>query len=225
MEPKTARQQVWDLPTRLFHWVLVVLFGFSWWSAETHHMDWHQYSGIAVFGLLAFRLLWGVVGADTARFTQFVKGPRKVLAYLRPGAGNTEPHHLGHNPLGGWSVLTLLVLLCLQVIAGLFAVDVDGIESGPLSYLVNFDQGRIASAVHKTIFDVLLVMVSLHVAAILFYLLVKNRNLTRAMVTGSNPTDTDAIVVSARLASPWTLITVLVVVGLVTYGVAIGFRF
>ena len=185
MQGVPMRRLVWDVPTRLFHWALVALIGFSWWSAATFHMDWHGIAGLAVCGLLVFRVCWGIWGTSTSRFRHFVKGPRAVRAYLRPQGGTHPTPPLGHNPLGGWSVLALLAVLIAQVTSGLFAVDVDGIESGPLSFLVTFDQGRLASRVHGLSFDVLKVLVVLHVAAILFYLFARRRNLTWVMITGA----------------------------------------
>jgi len=173
--------RVWDIPTRLFHWLLVGLFAFSWWSGETGHMDWHRQSGLIVLALIVFRLLWGVIGGSTARFARFVRGPRTVLAYLR-GQGTATA---GHNPLGGWSVLALLGLLAVQVVAGLFAVDVDGLESGPLSDYVSFEAGRTASHIHHLCFDGLLALIALHIAAIAFYR-VRGRNLIKPMLTGSD---------------------------------------
>jgi cytochrome b len=176
--------RVWDLPTRLFHWLLVALFLFSWWSAENREMDWHRLSGIGLLGLLLFRLIWGVIGGSTARFASFLHSPGKALAYLRLFAAG--PHKPGHNPVGGYSVVAMLLALIVQVTTGLFATDVDGIESGPLSYLVSFDQGRTASAIHHVSFNVLLALVGLHVLAILFYLIFRRRNLVGPMITGSD---------------------------------------
>jgi cytochrome b len=180
MADNTLRHYVWDAPTRLFHWMLVALLGFSWWSAEANYMDWHYKSGITVCGLLIFRILWGVFGSSTARFSQFVRGPGTLWSYVR----GAYPVELGHNPIGGWSIVALLLALATQVISGLFAVDVDGIESGPLSHLVDFDRGRLAAAVHGYSFKILLALATLHIVAIIFHLLVKRRNLTHAMITG-----------------------------------------
>lgn len=177
---RSLRQYVWDFPTRIFHWLLVGLLGFSWWSAENDHMDWHYKSGLTVCGLVVFRLLWGLFGTSTARFRQFVKGPRAIRAYMR----GERPAPIGHNPIGGWSVVALLLALVTQVASGLFSVDVDGIESGPLSSLVSFEQGRLAAGIHEVSFNILLGLVALHVLAILFYLVAKRRNLIGAMVTG-----------------------------------------
>ena len=174
------RQYVWDFPTRIFHWLLVALLGFSWWSAENDQMDWHYKSGLTVCGLVVFRLLWGLFGTSTARFGQFVRGPRAIWSYMR----GEQPAPIGHNPIGGWSVIALLLALVTQVASGLFSVDVDGLESGPLSSLISFDQGRVAAGIHDVSFWVLLGLVGLHVLAIIFYLVAKRRNLIGAMVTG-----------------------------------------
>jgi cytochrome b len=173
--------KVWDLPTRLFHWLIVLLVGFSWWSAETGHMDWHYKSGMMILNLVTFRIVWGLIGGSTARFAGFVKSPMAILAYLR--RPKDKPHAAGHNPLGGYSVIALLLLLAIQVGTGVFSVDVDGIESGPLSYLVSFDQGRLAAEVHHLSFTLLQVLVGLHLLAIAYYR-IRGRKLIVPMVTG-----------------------------------------
>src|SRR4051812_43201346 len=109
MADEAQRQLVWDIPTRVFHWLLVGLLLFSWWSAENYHLDWHQYSGITVLALLIFRIVWGMIGTNTARFSHFVKGPGAVLSYVRPSS--TDGLTIGHNPIGGWSVVLMLLLL------------------------------------------------------------------------------------------------------------------
>jgi cytochrome b len=213
------RHFVWDLPTRLFHWVLVGLLGFSWWSAENHRLDLHLISGIAVSGLILFRILWGFLGSETSRFAHFLRGPRAVRDYLR---GSPTGPAIGHNPLGGWSVILLLLLVAAQVATGLFAVDVDGIESGPLSHLVDFEQGRVAAEWHELSFNLLLVLSAIHVLAILFYLLVLRRNLVRPMITGFIPAVSGST--SAQKAPPWRLVAAVAVAGAFAYGVANGFR-
>jgi cytochrome b len=211
------RQFVWDAPTRLFHWLLVGLIGFSWWSAETHHMDWHQLSGLAVCGLLIFRVLWGFLGAGTARFSQFVRGPRAIWAYLRGRAPST----IGHNPLGGLSVVALLLALSTQIVSGLLAVDIDGIESGPLSYLVDFEQGRLAAQVHAVSFKVVQGLVGLHVLAIVFYLVARRRNLTAAMITGFEKSH-EAQAVPITRARWWSLVLAVAAAALLAWWIAKG---
>lgn len=178
------RVRLWDGPTRLIHWALVVLVGVSWWTHEIGRMDWHRWSGYMVLALLVFRIFWGFAGGTTARFGSFLKGPGAVAAYARtlfkPGAAALP----GHNPMGGWSVLAMLLALVCQVTFGLFAVDVDGIESGPFSQYVSFDLGRRFAEWHEISFNILLALIALHILAVVFYLVVKRDNLIAAMVTG-----------------------------------------
>lgn len=176
-----ARIRVWDLPTRLFHWLLVVAIGIMWWSAEYREMDIHLLTGRFVLGLLVFRLVWGVIGGSTARFANFLKGPRAAMSYLSGRAA----HVLGHNPLGGWSVAAMLLLLCTQVGLGLFASDEDGLYAGPLSHFVSYDSARKLAHNHHLVFNILLAFMALHVAAILFYAAVKKNNLVGPMLHGS----------------------------------------
>ena len=180
----TTRTRIWDLPTRVFHWSLAGLFCFSWWSAENARMDWHRYSGYVLIALLLFRWYWGFAGSTTARFASFVKGPRAVLDYAAYFLARPGPVTPGHNAMGGWSVLALIALLSLQVVTGLFAVDTDGLESGPLATLVSFSTGRSYASVHVLNFNLLLALVGLHVTVVLFYLLYKRQNLISAMFTG-----------------------------------------
>jgi cytochrome b len=176
------RVRVWDGFTRLAHWLLVVLMGASWWTARHHHMDYHRYSGYALLGVLIFRLYWGFFGSTTARFAHFVKGPRSIWRYLRSKGTHVAP---GHNPLGALSVLALLGLLLAQIALGLFSVDVDGIESGPLSRWVSFEMGRECSLLHQLGFVVLNAFIVVHIGAVMFYWIFKRDNLIRPMITGS----------------------------------------
>lgn len=173
---------VWDLPVRLVHWSFVLLIAFSWWSAENGETEWHVRSGLAVLFLLLFRALWGFLGSSTARFGSFVAGPRRLAAYLRDPAGWRG---IGHTPLGSLSVIALLGLMALQVSFGLPLSDEYGVVSGPLNRLVSFDTAEWAHGVHGWLFNALLALIALHVAAILFYRW-RGKRLVRAMVTGKN---------------------------------------
>jgi len=175
-----ARVRVWDVPTRLVHWLVVALVAFSWWTAETGRMEWHRWSGYTLLGVVIFRIYWGLAGSSTARFGQFVHGPRVISSYLK-GGWTAVP---GHNPLGALSVIALLALLVTQATFGLFAVDVDGIESGPLSTYVSFETGRAAASWHEDIFDVLSALILLHVVAVLYYVLFRKEALIAAMLHG-----------------------------------------
>jgi cytochrome b len=204
--PATVKVAVWDLPTRLFHWALVGLLAFSWWSAKQDELELHLYSGYAILTLLLFRLLWGLFGSSTARFRNFLRGPAAVLAYLRDAKGWRA---VGHTPIGALSVVALLGLTALQVATGLFNSDDDGLNEGPLAPLVSYDVGDAAHEVHETLFNVLLAFVALHVAAILFYRLVLGKKLLGPMISGKAALDPD--VEPMRPGRGWLAIVCLLV--------------
>jgi cytochrome b len=178
--PSRHSVRVWDAPTRLFHWTLVALLVAMWMTGEQRNISLHTQLGTVLIGLLVFRLLWGLAGSHTARFGSFLKGPGTVLAYVR----GRHPSHVGHNPLGGWSVAAILLLLLAQCGLGLIAHDVDGMESGPLSYLVSYDTADWARIWHHRLFDAILVLAALHVTAVLYYFLVRDEDLIVPMITG-----------------------------------------
>lgn len=181
----THRIKVWDLPVRFFHWSLAALVGLAWWSGTQHRLDVHRMAGYSILALVFFRILWGFFGSTTARFAHFLARPAHVLRYIDAELfQRKQSAHNGHNPLGGWSVAALVGTLLIQVLLGLVAVDIDGLESGPLSYLVSFETGRIAARLHAWIFDALLVLITAHIAAIGFYFFYKRQNLTAAMIHG-----------------------------------------
>lgn len=186
---------VWDLPIRLFHWSLVVATSTSFITALVPYFqdtELHMKSGYAVCFLVLFRIGWGVFGTTYARFSQFVKAPRTVLAYLktelfyRPSTATVdEPlNEPGHNPLGGWMIILMLVTLALQVTSGLFAND-DIMYEGPLAYKVSADLSSLITGWHLRIYFVTGFLILLHVGAIAFYYFFKRQNLVRAMITGT----------------------------------------
>lgn len=180
----THTTRVWDLPTRIFHWAL---FGLIIAMVATgllggNAMVWHFRCGYAVLSLLLFRLVWGLIGGHWSRFVSFIYSPGAVLKYLR-GQGRPE-HSVGHNPLGAGSVFALLFFLFAQVGTGLFSDDAIA-ASGPLSKFVSNATVSMLTGYHKNIGKyVLLVLVLLHIAAILFYLLKKKENLIGPMLHG-----------------------------------------
>ena len=176
---------LWDLPLRLVHWSLVVLLAGLWWTWRTGNTELHEQLGYVTFGVLLFRLYWGLFGSATARFSQFVKGPREIAAYLRGGSSG----QIGHNPIGALSVLLLLGLMIVEVGFGLFAQDIDGIEAGSLARFISYDAADAARSWHALLFNVILGVVALHVLAILFYLVVKRDNLVGPMVSGRKIVD------------------------------------
>jgi len=220
--PETLRVRVWDLPTRLFHWLVVALFAVSWWTAENDKLEWHRRSGYAILTLILFRIYWGFAGSATARFLSFVRGPKAFLAYAARLLDKGAPATPGHNPMGGWSVLALLLLLLIETCLGLFAIDVDGDEGGPLDNLVSFDTARTIAGWHEAVFNLLLVVVTLHIAAILFYLVYKRENLVAAMFSGAKPLPIAAAPQGLRFVSAWWAVPGLLIAGGIVAWIALG---
>ncbi|MDP5111209.1 MAG: cytochrome b/b6 domain-containing protein [Burkholderiaceae bacterium] len=179
--------RIWDLPTRLFHWLLAISItgalitinlGGAW-------MDWHVRFGIASFVLLLFRVIWGLIGPRYARFSQFLCSPAKTLAYLRDSKGT---RHAGHNPLGAWSVIAMLSLFLFQSSTGLFAND-DVMTQGPLAQFVSNDTVALFTRLHRLSEYVLYALIVLHLGAIAFYSF-RGEGLVKPMVTGDVPKHT-----------------------------------
>lgn len=175
-----SRIRLWDLPLRLFHWSLVatVLGAISTGLIGGGWMVWHGRLGLAVVGLLAFRLVWGFVGSTHARFAAFFPTPGKIAAYLRG-----QWQGVGHNPLGALSVFALLGLLSIQVASGLLAND-DIAFNGPLYPLIDKALSDAATGWHRLVVNALYLLLALHVAAIAFHDRIKRQNLVRPMITG-----------------------------------------
>jgi cytochrome b len=184
--PEAEEIRLWDLPTRLFHWALALFFATSWILGEWGPaiMTWHFWSGYAIAGLLAFRLLWGLVGPRPARFSSFLRPPGAVFAYARTLLRREPSAWPGHNPMGGWWVAAILALLTLQVLTGLVSDPEDFINVGPLAGSVPDSVSRFALGWHHRLSGVLLAMVALHVAAVVFYKRWKREDLIRPMIHG-----------------------------------------
>ncbi|GAB4476573.1 MAG: cytochrome b/b6 domain-containing protein [Erythrobacter tepidarius] len=183
--PATAPDvRVWDGLLRLAHWSFPLLIAMMWWTAENDKWALHRRIGLLLLGILAFRVVWGFIGPETARFSQFVKGPGAVLAYLR-GDRNAGPA-IGHSPLGGWSTLALIGAMLLQVSLGLFAGDPYDGMTGPLNPLVGVTLADTITDLHEAFFNVLLGLIVLHLAAITWYA-VQGNDLLSPMVGGNRP--------------------------------------
>jgi cytochrome b len=213
--------RVWDPFVRVFHWSLIALFALAWRTGETHDMERHRQAGYAILALLLFRVFWGFAGSRTARFAQFLKGPAAIRAYLRKFMDDAPSD--GHNPLGGWSVAALLAVLLAITATGLFAVDVDGFESGPLADWVSFDQGRVSARWHDGVFKAALAVIGLHISAIVFYQMLIGQNLIGPMITGTRERAADDTASDVRW-SPALALGGMAAVGAVTWAVASGFR-
>lgn len=190
MADKNDKIQVWDVPVRLFHWTLVILLGVSYFSgrAGDSWMSLHFWSGYAILTLLIFRIAWGFVGSTTARFSNFVRGPKAALAHVGHLFSKAGPHDAGHNALGGMMVLVMIFAVLAQAVAGLFTADTDtGMVNGPLANAVPDKWVDRLSAFHGYWVTVLIWLAALHVFAVLLYLVWKRHNLIGAMLTGRKP--------------------------------------
>lgn len=188
-EPLRRTVRVWDLPTRLFHWILSLTVVGSLVTGQVggNALVWHIRLGLLVLALLVFRLAWGFVGGYWSRFASFLYGPRSVVAYLRGEPGPGGRYDVGHSPVGALSVFALLGLLALQVATGLVADD-EIATTGPLYRFVSTATSGVATGWHKAFGKSLLIgLVLLHVAAVLYYQWRKRRNLLAPMLHGNMP--------------------------------------
>ena len=202
---------VWDLPVRLFHWAIVLLVPALWATHEWELLDLHILLGETMLGLLLWRLLWGVLGSSTARFAGFVTGPGAVLRYVS-GRGRKA---FGHNPLGGWSVVAMLLLLLVQVGLGLFATDEDALNEGPLAHRVSYETARLLAHRHETVFWILVGLIAVHILAILYYRIVRRDDLITPMITGRGaPVEGEAPLVPAPL---WRFLLSVVLSAAITF--------
>ena len=185
-EEKMYSIRVWDIPTRLFHWLLVglVIFSFITGKIGLTTMKYHEWSGFAILVLVGFRLVWGFIGGQQSRFRTFVKGPAAVIRYASSLLSKDSKRHIGHNPLGGWSIPAMLASLLIQVGTGLFAND-DILTEGPLYDLVSRKTSNWLTSIHHLNQKVLLILVLIHIAAVIFYLIAKRENLIKPMITGN----------------------------------------
>lgn len=193
------KRLVWDLPLRLFHWLLVLSIAASWYTAENSeeflelgtmfysYTEIHFWLGYWTLGLILFRIVWGFVGPRHARFASFIAGPARTLAYLRSFRSKHYVPAPGHNPLGAWSVVVMLAMVAAQAITGLFIIDNTEIYPAPFHTSVELETARSMAAFHFVNFDVLLWIIGLHVVAVLFYLVFKRQNLIAAMIHGRKP--------------------------------------
>ena len=184
--------RIWDLPTRIFHWLFAASCTVAWVSGdEPRYTDLHLFAGYTALGLVLFRLVWGVIGGRYARFGQFVRGPAAVLAHLRGLSGPARRHEPGHNPAGAWAILVMLGLVLLLGLTGL--VVLGGEEGfGPLAGMFDIAQGVAVHQWHDWLAWVLLAVVVLHLAGVALESRLQRQNLPRTMVTGlKTATDTE----------------------------------
>jgi cytochrome b len=185
------RTLVWDAPVRVFHWLLVLTFSVAWLTSESERWQLvHIMAGYTMAGLVAFRILWGLVGTQHARFSDFVRGPRAVARYLKSLVNRNPEHHAGHNPAGALAILALLALAVLTV------------GTGWASY--NEIGGELFEEVHEALASTMLAIVVVHVLAVLASSVLHGENLVGAMVHGRKP-----VPAAEGIRSPWRSIAVL----------------
>ena len=200
--------RVWDAPTRLFHWLVVLLVAFSYISIQKDWVELHLLSGYILLTLLLFRLAWGFVGSETSRFARFLRNPLEAFRHLAQ-FGRREPDtEIGHNAAGGWMVLAMLAVLAAQVATGLFSRTDYG-TAGPLAHHLDGATSDRITTLHGTIFNVILGLIALHVLAIIAYAVVKRQDLVRAMITGKKRLP--ATMRQPHLASPLLALAILLV--------------
>ena len=189
--------KVWDLPTRLFHALIILLVGMQWWTGENLDKTvvaggWdpfilHVWSGCSILALVLFRIVWGFAGSTSSRFSHFLKGPGAMVRYLRGMVSRNAPHAAGHNPVGGIWVMVMLGFLLALPLMGLFATDEDLMgagPAGPFADLVDESTADTMAHWHHEAWKIFMIVFLIHIAAALFYLLVKRQNLIGAMITG-----------------------------------------
>jgi cytochrome b len=190
---------VWDAPTRLFHWLAAVLVAAAYGTWRLNWMDWHAWIGDALLALLIFRLLWGILGSETARFSAFLARPHRVAHHLARALQREPDRQIGHNPAGGWMVVLLLALMLGETLTGIY-VNNDIADEGPLTELVPAPIANLISDLHSILWQVLVAAVALHLAAIVVYAVAKRQNLVLPMITGRKRLP--ETIGQPRLASP-----------------------
>ena len=199
-ESANRKVQVWDIWVRLFHWLLVIFILLSYLTGEIGGFDFtmpgterfisninlHMWSGMAIFGLLIFRIIWGFAGSSTAKFINFIRSPKVIVEYVTSVLKGPVAFFAGHNPAGGAVVIIILLALTIQAGTGLFSQD-EGffVTKGPLAFVVGDDTSKEITGFHKQWWEyVVIVLVVIHIAANLFYWLIKKQDLIVAMFTG-----------------------------------------
>ena len=218
--PAEQEVQVWDIGVRLFHWSLVTLVITAVVTVKLggNAMTYHAWCGYGILTLVLFRILWGFAGGTNARFTSFVTGPSKVIAYLKTmlkrDHAAVEGSTFGHNPVGALSVLAMLAALLFQALSGLFVND-DIMFEGPLSAWAGKDLSDKITGWHKLNEKIIYLLVATHIAAIFFYLLYKTENLISPMISGARKVRGN--VAPVRTGSPALALVLLAVSAGVVY--------
>lgn len=212
---------IWDFPTRLFHWLLTLCIVAQWLTSELGGdlMDWHFVIGYFTLGLILFRLVWGFIGPKHARFNQFLVSPNKLIQYLKTLRRGNAPNYVGHNPIGGLIVPLIIVVIGLQVISGLFASD-DVFYSGPYMASISAESQALMDWLHSQTFDVITVIIVIHILALLWHRFIAKHHLISAMFTGKKEAPKDQGIASSQV--PLAILIVLLVGAIVLAIIALA---
>lgn len=209
---------VWDLPLRLFHWGLVISIFGAWLTAEVlEDMTLHFYCGYTIFALILFRFIWGFVGPEYARFSSFQLKISQVKNYMQQMRAGDSPAHAGHNPMGSWSVVLMLLLIASQSLTGLFASD--DYLSGPLYHYASDSAATLLTEIHHKLFGAIKAIIVIHLLAIIYYQFVKKDGLIEAMIHGRKSLSGDFVAISSSRV--WLALAIGVAAGLAVYGIVL----
>ena len=202
---QTPRVRAWDLPTRLFHWLLALLILTAYLTRKnTDDLAWHTWTGYAILILIVFRILWGFAGSSTSRFSSFLYAPWTSVRYALDFVLRRPGRFLGHNPLGSIAVLVMLGLVAAQGVLGLFSYDDhDSIDGGPLSGRISEGLMATLTAWHIWLFYVLLYVIIAHITVNVLYILWKRENLVTPMITGKKRAAPFEDAAAAQIAPAW----------------------
>lgn len=218
--PDRLMVKVWDGPTRLFHWSLVILIALAYVTRKVNpDLVWHMRIGYAILVLITFRILWGFVGSSTSRFAAFAYAPWTAVRYGVDFVLRRPRQFLGHNPLGGTVVFVFLALIAAQALTGLFSYDDHtDLHGGPLASKISEEAVAAATRWHIWLFDILLIVIVLHILASLAYAFWKREDLVRPMVTGRKRSASYEDQAEARIASPMLALLCLVLAAAIVLG-------
>ena len=216
----TPRVKAWDLPTRLFHWLLALLILTAYLTRKnTDNLAWHKWTGYAILVLVVFRILWGFAGSSTSRFSSFLYGPIAALRYGLDFLLRRPRPFLGHNPLGGIVVFVMLGLVAAQGVLGRFSYDDhDSIDGGPLAGRIGEGLMATLTAWHIWLFYIILYVIIAHIAANILYIVWKGENLVGPMITGRKKPASFEDEPSAQIAPLWRALLCLVLAAVIVFG-------
>ncbi|MGB1201530.1 MAG: cytochrome b/b6 domain-containing protein [Cognaticolwellia aestuarii] len=182
---KEKMHLIWDLPLRIFHWLLVLSIGASWYTSDQDNglIEYHLLVGYFALGLIVFRILWGFLGTTHSKFIHFFPSLKKIIAYIQSFKQADPVHYAGHNPLGSLMVFFMLITILLQAVSGLF-MDDDIFTTGPYSGSINSSVESVLVYIHRNGFNLILAAIALHISAVIFYERVKKQALISAIITG-----------------------------------------